>query len=108
MIFSCHFIHLHNISFFHFPSARRNQVDGLAAAAAAAAGTRFKPSTDRNCCEKEEIEIEKKNESSIPNKRGKKDVGETIEEPEASPDESGFNSTLGESIYEDFDDPKIV
>ena len=36
-----------------------------------------------------------------PSKKVKENVGETIEEEEL--DESGFNSTLGESIYEDFD-----
>ena len=37
-------------------------------------------------------------------RRKKKEAGKTIEEPYDELD--GLNSTLGESIYEDFDDPK--
>ena len=40
-----------------------------------------------------------------PIKKARQDLGETIDEPLQN-DDSGFQSTLGESIYEDFDDPR--
>lgn len=46
--------------------------------------------------------MKKKNESLPMHKKKKKEHGESIDEP-ADLDESGFQSTMGESIYEDFD-----
>ena len=47
----------------------------------------------------------RKRAEPVNNKKGRRDIGETIEEP-AVVDDSGFQITLGESIYEDFDDVK--